>query len=310
MNRGDRAGSALSTVMLRRQGVVRALEAMRLGLAEQMSLEYLAKTAAMSRFHFERVFHQVTGLSPFQFLAAMRLVRARELVLNTDASITAICFDVGYNSVGTFTRRFTASVGVSPRRLRRFSHDRLESTTTTRPGIRRYLPGRGPDIVVHCRGAADNTRIFVGAFPTPVPIGRPEVCATCAGTGTVVLRSVPPGAHYLLGAARPAGAAITRFGDVETLVGVVAPAPILIEGHAQHEVTMQLRPIEVTDPPVVSFLPLLFHENRAYALHDEGCAHALLDEGCAHAPNDDAPPRDSRVALTRVRASQPPPGSE
>src|SRR6266699_2855500 len=110
MNWVDQADNGLSTAMLRRQGVVRALETMRLRLGDHMSLEYLAKTAAMSRFHFERVFHEITGLSPFQFLSAMRFVRARELVLNTDASITAICFDVGYNSVGTFTRRFTASV--------------------------------------------------------------------------------------------------------------------------------------------------------------------------------------------------------
>src|SRR6185436_2834304 len=124
MTQVDRADCALSTLGLRRQGVVRALEMMRLRLADQMSLEYLAKTAAMSRFHFERVFHQITGLPPFVFLSAMRLVRARELVLSTDESITAICFNVGYNSVGTFTRRFTASVGISPRRLRSLTRNR------------------------------------------------------------------------------------------------------------------------------------------------------------------------------------------
>src|SRR5262245_55634484 len=120
MNRADGSDNGLSTLMLRRQGVIRVLEMRRLRLADQMSLAYLAKTAAMSRFHFERVFHQITGLAPFQFLSAMRLVRARELVLNTDAPIISICFDVGYTSIGTFTRRFTAAVGASPRRLRWF----------------------------------------------------------------------------------------------------------------------------------------------------------------------------------------------
>src|SRR4051812_1237348 len=210
MNRVNEAGCGLSTAAWRRQGIVRALEAMRLRLADPMSLEYLAKTAAMSRFHFERVFHEVTGLPPFQFLSAMRLVRARQLVLNTDAPITAICFDVGYSSVGTFTRRFTASVGMSPRRLRRFLQGGQEPRTASDDAACQHTPDRGADIVVHCRGGADDTRVFLGAFSSPVSIGRPLACAVGAGTDTVVLRDVPPGIHYVLGVARPTSTAASR----------------------------------------------------------------------------------------------------
>src|SRR6185295_19722801 len=104
-----------------------------------------------------------------------------------------ICFDVGYRSVGTFTRRFTASVGVSPRRLRRFLQDGQEPLTSSDAAACQRITDRGADIVVHCRGGADDTRVFLGAFPSPVPIGRPMACATAAGTDTVVLRDVPPG---------------------------------------------------------------------------------------------------------------------
>jgi AraC family transcriptional regulator len=270
--------------MLRRQGVVRALETMRLRLAEHMSLEYLAKTAAMSRFHFERVFHQITGLPPFQFLSAMRLVRARELVLATDAPITDICFDVGYNSVGTFTRRFTASVGVSPRRLRWFSQHRQEPALCTGVAASPDHVGGGADIVVHCRGVAEDARVFIGAFPSPVPIGRPKACVTLTGNGTVVLTDVPPGKHYVLAAARPASASSGRFGGVEPLVGIADAAPVQIEDGSRQEVTMQIRPIEVTDPPVVSFLPLLFYES---------CSRSLLDDV---SPTDPAVTRARREA--------------
>jgi AraC family transcriptional regulator len=270
MNRVDRAGNGLSTTGLRRQGVIRALEAMRLRLSDQMTLEYLARTAAMSRFHFERVFHEVTGLSPFQFLSAMRFVRARELVLQTDASIIDICFHVGYSSVGTFTRRFTAQVGASPRHLRRFSANR--HAVAARPAGRHRLAGCGADIVVHCRGASDDTLIFVGAFASRAPIGRPEACATTAGTGTVVLRNVPPGTYYVLGATEHTSPAPDQPRGGEVLVGTVEPAPVRVEGQALQEVTMQLRPVEVTDPPVVSFLPLLFHETCSQPPEDDEAA--------------------------------------
>jgi len=275
MTQVDRADCALSTLGLRRQGVVRALEMMRLRLADQMSLEYLAKTAAMSRFHFERVFHQITGLPPFVFLSAMRLVRARELVLSTDESITAICFNVGYNSVGTFTRRFTASVGISPRRLRSLTRNR-EAPTLDGPVAASFQHlGCGSDIVVHCNGVEDDTPIFIGVFPSPVPMGRPKSCAALAGTGAVVLHDVPPGKHYVLAAARPAGAVGDWYRGVENIVGIADATPIEIANGSRQEVTMQLRPVEVTDPPIVSFLPLLLHES---------CARSLLDAAGPRTP--------------------------
>jgi len=278
MNRAGRSDNGLSTLMLRRQGIIRALEMMRLRLADQVSLQHLAKTAAMSRFHFERVFHQVTGLAPFQFLSAMRLVRARELVLNTDAPITSICFDVGYNSIGTFTRRFTASVGMSPRRLRWFF--RYHRASGARVAADPHYIGHGSDIVVHCRGVAEDARIFVGAFPSPLPIGRPKACGTATGTGTVVLPNVPPGQHYVLAAAHLSNPSSLWFSEIETFVGMADPAPVWIEGRSRCEVVVQLRPVEVTDPPVVSFLPLLFQES------------------CTRLPFDDTSPSDLSVSIS------------
>lgn len=269
MDRADMYDNWLSTMTLGRQGIVRALEMMRLRLADQISLEHLARTAAMSRFHFDRIFHQITGLRPFQFRSAMRLVCARELILGTEASITAICFDVGYSSIGTFTRRFTASVGASPRRLRWFSRNYPTLASSAGSAADPCHTGHGTSIVVHCRGVAEDTRVFVGAFPSPVPIGRPMACGTAVGTGVVVLPAVPPGLYYLLAAARPTNPASHWFGGAETFVGIAEPAPLRIEGRSRHELTMQLRPVEVTDPPVVSFLPLLFHESRACSPFDD-----------------------------------------
>jgi AraC-like DNA-binding protein len=61
-------------------------------------------------------------------LSALRLGEAKRLLLITERSVTDICCDLGYNSLGTFTARFTQRVGLSPARLRRLgSGFRLES---------------------------------------------------------------------------------------------------------------------------------------------------------------------------------------
>ena len=66
--------------------------------------------------------------------------------------------------------------------------------------------------------------------------------------------SVPPAGAVGVGDGGP-----TNVG-VEVLVGIAGAAPVSIENPCTQEVVLQLRPVEITDPPIVSFLPLLFHE--------------------------------------------------
>lgn len=106
------------TVEAHRRAVDRVIQAMHQNLAEEFSLEDMAGVAYISPYHFNRVFHQVAGVPPCQYLSALRLWYAKRLLLTTPLKVTDICFEVGYNSLGTFTRRFTDLVGVPPQRLR------------------------------------------------------------------------------------------------------------------------------------------------------------------------------------------------
>jgi len=56
----------------------------------------------------------VFGETPHHYLQRRRVERAMELLRETDASVTDICFDVGFNSLGTFSRTFRAIVGEPP----------------------------------------------------------------------------------------------------------------------------------------------------------------------------------------------------
>src|SRR5260370_14545594 len=104
------------------QAVERAIQIMHTHLHEVLPLEDLASVGCLSPSHFHRVFCRLSGITPGEFLSAMRLQRARHLLLTTSLSVTEICFAVGYTSTGSFTSRFTHRVGLSPRLLRQRAH--------------------------------------------------------------------------------------------------------------------------------------------------------------------------------------------
>src|SRR5579859_5367880 len=101
--------------------IERAIDTMWARYHEPLSLADIADTAILSKFYFSRVFRNFTGTSPGRFLTAIRLSKAKQLLLETSLSVAEISYMVGYNSLGTFTSRFTHSVGVSPARYRALS---------------------------------------------------------------------------------------------------------------------------------------------------------------------------------------------
>lgn len=85
------------------KAVRRVIETMREHLGDELTIDDMARTAMFSKFHFSRVFRQVTGISPGRFLSALRLQEAKRLLLSTSLSVADISIQVGYSSVGTFS---------------------------------------------------------------------------------------------------------------------------------------------------------------------------------------------------------------
>ena len=85
---------------------------------EQLTLADLARVAAMSPYHFLRTFRAVMGMTPYQFVLRTRLHRAAVRLRRSDASISTIAFDAGFNDLSTFNRRFRRLMGASPRAYR------------------------------------------------------------------------------------------------------------------------------------------------------------------------------------------------
>src|ERR1700686_798815 len=92
--------------------------------AEPLDVRAVAAFAYLSEAHFIRSFRVTFGETPHRYLQRRRVERAMELLRETDRPVTGICFDVGFNSLGTFSRTFRGIVGEPPSAYRaRFAAD-------------------------------------------------------------------------------------------------------------------------------------------------------------------------------------------
>lgn len=98
--------------------MLRARDAMDLAYAEPLSIPSLARIASVSESHFIRTFKAVFGETPHRYLQRRRVERAMYLLAQTRRDVTEICFEVGFTSLGTFSRTFSEIVGESPSRFR------------------------------------------------------------------------------------------------------------------------------------------------------------------------------------------------
>ena len=86
--------------------------------AEPLDVADLARAAGLSPAHFSREFRATFGESPHAYLLTRRLERAATLLTTTDRSVAEICFEVGLQSLGSFTTSFKRTYGLSPAAFR------------------------------------------------------------------------------------------------------------------------------------------------------------------------------------------------
>jgi AraC-like DNA-binding protein len=76
-------------------------------------LTHAAGEACLSEYHFHRLFRTAFGETPHRFLSRLRMERAKDL-LASGRSVTEVCFEIGYDSLGSFSTKFRALHGCSP----------------------------------------------------------------------------------------------------------------------------------------------------------------------------------------------------
>lgn len=97
----------------------RSRDALAASYRERITLEQAAQYAHLSPYHFHRLFARAFGQTPHEFLTQLRINEAKRLLAQDHHSVTEICFDLGYSSLGTFSSRFHSLAGRSPTEYRR-----------------------------------------------------------------------------------------------------------------------------------------------------------------------------------------------
>src|ERR671932_1505354 len=111
--------------------MLRARVAMDRTYAQPLDVPALARIAIVSEAHFIRTFKDTFGETPHRYLQRRRVERSLFLLRETDRSITDICLDVGFTSLGTFSRTFREIMGQSPSGYRKRAVARAVPTCFT-----------------------------------------------------------------------------------------------------------------------------------------------------------------------------------
>jgi AraC-like DNA-binding protein len=107
--------------MRSRPGLLLARDYLASNFNERISLADAAARAGLSPFYFQRLFMNTFNETPHQFVSRLRIDHAKKLLLAGNHSVTDICLDAGYESLGSFSTRFRALTGLSPAAFRRES---------------------------------------------------------------------------------------------------------------------------------------------------------------------------------------------
>jgi AraC-like DNA-binding protein len=240
--------------------VRRAIDAMHQRYHEPITLTELAAEVFVSPFHFSRLFAKVTGVTPGRYLTAVRMFEAKRLLLTSELTVSDIVCTVGYSSVGTFTSRFTRSVGMSPSQYRDPQvrdlmlaiaphFQRLPSATALCEAGRESAFRSSASITARIELPPDlpTGDLLVGAFAEAIPQCGPVAFAGLQRTrsATVTLENVPTGRWLVLAAA----AHRTADGGSTFTFGALRE-PVSVAGSECVPVRVRVRALQPTDPPI------------------------------------------------------------
>jgi AraC-like DNA-binding protein len=110
-----------------------------------LSISAVARASGLTRFHFIRLFKALFGETPHQYRSRAQIERAKHLLILTDLTITEVCMEVGFSSLGSFCTLFRRRVGISAsefqRRHRPASAPEVQLPASLVPGCLSLMAG-------------------------------------------------------------------------------------------------------------------------------------------------------------------------
>jgi len=169
--------------MMTREAFVRlcqARERLRETDEGRLSIAEVARDATVSPFHFIRQFKAMFGETPHQFRMQAQLDRARHLLATSEASVTDVCMNVGFSSLGSFSDLFARRTGAPPSAYRRRARALLQA------------PGAAPDVLTPgCLSLMTAAFAISEKQPAAVPVdagAAPAAAASPSGRAGITSR--------------------------------------------------------------------------------------------------------------------------
>jgi AraC-like DNA-binding protein len=240
--------------------IASVIAVMRRDPTRALTLQQQAEIAGFSPFHFARLFREVIGIPPGEFLTALRFERSKELLLTTDASVTDICYEIGYESLGTFSSRFRQLVGVSPQQFRRFPQILTPDLFAEREEIPRILGPTGSVMGrISMTEPGPKMSVYIGVFSAAIARGFPTAGKFIPVHGDYCIDDIPPGGYTLLAAAIPvdAGPMAHLTPGASLRVGVGGSKIVITQRGETVFCDVVLRKLSPCDPPILISLPAL-----------------------------------------------------
>ncbi|TKT87669.1 AraC family transcriptional regulator [Dyadobacter frigoris] len=97
------------------------LHYIRTNIGEKIQVEQLSEKACMSRASFYRAFKREFSISPVEFILKEKIKKAKSLLSDSKATISDVCYQLGFSDLNYFGRQFKKSEGISPSQYRHVS---------------------------------------------------------------------------------------------------------------------------------------------------------------------------------------------
>lgn len=244
-----------------------AIQYMRDHLDEDITSDQLAALVNYSPYHFIRVFKRVTGISPRQYLSALRIESGKINLLQKPSLLVKILLSIGFTSLGSFNTRFKQFVGLSPKQFRTTSNQlvsHMKEWEHKRLSFASSKESRPPKISCQVE-APESFRgiIFIGLFPRPIPDQKPIVgTALTLNNRSCEFSQIPCGTYYLLAAGIAWSMNPRDYFILDKSLRGMHESAIEVDETTDLNLTITLRDPLPYDPPIVVNLPLLLFEKK------------------------------------------------
>ncbi|WP_276351475.1 helix-turn-helix domain-containing protein [Cohnella caldifontis] len=262
-----------------RAEIAESISYMQRNLYEPLTLSDIARHVGYSPAHFLRLFKSQTGLPPHYYLSSVRLQRAKDLLLHTRLPVRDIAQEIGQQSLGTFTTRFTEKVGVTPAGFR----NQLDTTESQLDLLKRLEEGEYAKQIGIQRGAKVAGRVFaetpfegivfIGLFRKPIPESFPVHGTLLLSRRDYQFTNVRPGIYFLMATTVAWGMKSKEILLPKATLRSRRHEPLTV-GASEDAIlrNVTLHAPRFDDPPILISLPLLMSRFIART-NPNGCAH-------------------------------------